>query len=326
MKTLKYILGIFFIIGSLGTLVNGSVLSSVFTLALGVSLLPPISDQFKEKFKLWQSKGIRYITYIMLLIISSITSVGMKDFESKKTVSKKEFIVEYIKKDTLDKSLTNIRDLAEIGGLFGNHNFSLNNIKSHISEHYDSLNKNTIITFNPEFDFTDEDRTTYLVENKKNGKLQDYILEFTLNNKNEIISKKTVLKYSKSGVVEYKNEEIPSLNNFVNNETVDNMKETIAIEKKALIDKEEHEKKIRNFEENCLSSWDHSHRGIIKLVKQSMHNPKSFEHVETKYGITDDYAGIIMVYRGTNMYGAIVTNTIKAKINLDDCSIISIEE
>ena len=61
-----------------------------------------------------------------------------------------------------------------------------------------------------------------------------------------------------------------------------------------------------------------------RFVKQSMHNPKSFEHAETRYTATSEYAGIVMVYRGTNAFGAIVTNSVKAKIGLEDCSVISV--
>ena len=39
---------------------------------LGVVLLPPISDLLKEKFKLWQSKGLRYVTYVVLFFIAGV--------------------------------------------------------------------------------------------------------------------------------------------------------------------------------------------------------------------------------------------------------------
>lgn len=80
------------------------------------------------------------------------------------------------------------------------------------------------------------------------------------------------------------------------------------------------------FEKKRLSSWDGSHRELVKYVKKNMHNPKSFEHVETRYGVTGDYAGLVMIYRSTNAFGAIVSNSIKAKVNLGDCSLISIEQ
>src|SRR5690606_11796153 len=174
-----------------------------------------------------------------------------------------------------------------------------------------------IVIFNPKFDFTDEDRTEYLLQDKTKGKLKNYVVKFTVNDNNEILSKKTLITYSKAGEVEYNNEKIPALSSFVDDKTVETKKAFIAMEKKALKQKEEHEKRMQKFEEKCLSSWDGSHRELVKLVKQNMHNPKSFEHVDTRYGITGDYAGIVMVYRGTNAFGAIVTNNIKAKVSLE---------
>ena len=56
-----------------------------------------------------------------------------------------------------------------------------------------------------------------------------------------------------------------------------------------------------------------------------MNDPKSFEHVNTTYVMTNDgYAIINMVYRGRNALGGIVTESIKAKIDPLDCSIIQI--
>lgn len=329
MKVVKYILGVFFILGGIASFPQGTILTALFMIILGVIFLPPISDSLKEKFSFWKNKGIRYVSYIVIFFIAGVfipkEATTIKENDSK-IESKKKFIAEYIKKDTLDKSLKNVRNLAEIGSVFENYNFSFEHPKNYITEQYDSINKNTIVTFNPKFDFTDEDRTEYLLQDKTKGKLQNYIVKFTVNDNNEIISKKTNVTYSKAGEVEYNNEEIPALSSFVDNETVETKKAFIAMEKQALKQKDEHEKRLQEFEKKCLKGWDGEHRELVKLVKENMHNPKSFEHVETRYGVTGDYAGIVMTYRGTNMYGAVVTNSIKAKVSLEDCSIISVEE
>ena len=76
-----------------------------------------------------------------------------------------------------------------------------------------------------------------------------------------------------------------------------------------------------------FSAWDGSHYKTVRYVKKIMKNPKSFEHVQTKY---NDFSGqgyrvIHMTYRGTNSFNAIVTNTISVKVNLqgDVLSILS---
>jgi len=76
-----------------------------------------------------------------------------------------------------------------------------------------------------------------------------------------------------------------------------------------------------------FSFWDGSHTNLVAFVKERMHNPKSFEHVETTFadgGI--DYGVIVtMRYRGTNTFGAIVTNNITARVDING-NIIEITE
>ena len=67
-----------------------------------------------------------------------------------------------------------------------------------------------------------------------------------------------------------------------------------------------------------FSLWNGSHRKTVEYVKERMHNPKSFEHVETRYidYAEKGYCVIQMKYRGTNLYNAIVTNLIWVKVDL----------
>ena len=53
-----------------------------------------------------------------------------------------------------------------------------------------------------------------------------------------------------------------------------------------------------------LSSWDGSHRGLVKKVKRQLHDSKSFEHVETRYIDNGDSISLIMKYRAKNLFGA----------------------
>ena len=48
-----------------------------------------------------------------------------------------------------------------------------------------------------------------------------------------------------------------------------------------------------------------------------MHNPDSYEHVETKYIDKDTYIVVITKFRGTNAFGAVVTNSMAAEVGLD---------
>lgn len=74
-----------------------------------------------------------------------------------------------------------------------------------------------------------------------------------------------------------------------------------------------------------FSRWDGSHKKTVEYIKERMHNPKSFEHVETTYLDLSKlgYRIIEMKYRGTNAFSAIVTNATRVKVDLDG-NIISV--
>jgi len=66
MKVVKYVLGVLFILGGIGSLASGAFGAGLLTTILGALFLPPISDALKEKFKFWQNKAVRYVSYIVL--------------------------------------------------------------------------------------------------------------------------------------------------------------------------------------------------------------------------------------------------------------------
>jgi hypothetical protein len=66
-----------------------------------------------------------------------------------------------------------------------------------------------------------------------------------------------------------------------------------------------------------FSAWDGSHRKLVEAVKKRMHNPRSFEHVETRYGVVGDELVVTMEFRGTNAFGGVVRNTAAGRFGLD---------
>lgn len=66
-----------------------------------------------------------------------------------------------------------------------------------------------------------------------------------------------------------------------------------------------------------FSKWDGSHRDLTRIVKAAMHDPKSFEHVETVYWDKGNYLMVRMQYRGKNAFGAMVINSVTAYANID---------
>lgn len=79
-----------------------------------------------------------------------------------------------------------------------------------------------------------------------------------------------------------------------------------------------------------VSPWDMSYEPFNNYIKSYINNPKSFEHVKTitRY-VTDvekPYVYLVTTFRGTNSFGAIVTNTVKAKVDAKTQHIYDIEQ
>lgn len=65
-----------------------------------------------------------------------------------------------------------------------------------------------------------------------------------------------------------------------------------------------------------FSAWDGSHRGLERYVKQTMKNPDSYKHVETRYIDNGDHLVLITTFRGTNSFNAVITTRVQAKADL----------
>ncbi|MBL7790867.1 MAG: hypothetical protein JNK77_00990 [Saprospiraceae bacterium] len=67
-----------------------------------------------------------------------------------------------------------------------------------------------------------------------------------------------------------------------------------------------------------FSGWDGAHTKLKDVVKKSLHNPKSFKHVQS--GVVEDHGDwllVIMEYRAENALGAMRKAWIKAKVAED---------
>jgi hypothetical protein len=67
--------------------------------------------------------------------------------------------------------------------------------------------------------------------------------------------------------------------------------------------------------EGLFSEWDGSLPSLEKHVKTHMHNPASYEHVKTLYTDKGSYILVSTTFRGTNAFGAVVTNSVTAKVD-----------
>ncbi|MCI2230242.1 hypothetical protein MC378_13775 [Polaribacter sp. MSW13] len=230
MKVAKYILSIFLIMGGFGFIAKGDFIAGLLTLILGGILLPPVSEKIKEQVILFQNKKIRYGIYIGLLLIAG---AFMPKSDAEVFGSKKDVLINYIKNNKNDKSLQNIKNLAEIGSMFGNNNYALRHPQQgYISEQYDSIKKVAVLTFNPKFDYNGSDDISYLKDDAKNGKIKGYALQYEINEDDSITLKKTTITYAKI-IKEFMTiNDVPSFETFVDEVAVRYRKEEVIKEEK----------------------------------------------------------------------------------------------
>ncbi len=73
---------------------------------------------------------------------------------------------------------------------------------------------------------------------------------------------------------------------------------------------------------HCLSDWDGSHADFKSMVRQTMREPDSFEHIETRITPVDDkgYHSLLMDYRARNGFGGMNVGRAAARVRQSDCS------
>lgn len=90
-------------------------------------------------------------------------------------------------------------------------------------------------------------------------------------------------------------------------------KKIIEEEKQKKAAAEARKKKI----ESQFSAWDGSHRNLEQLIKAAMNDPDSYKHVETVYWDRGDYLVVRTTYRGKNVFGGVVKNSVMAIVSID---------
>jgi hypothetical protein len=66
-----------------------------------------------------------------------------------------------------------------------------------------------------------------------------------------------------------------------------------------------------------FSAYDGSHRNFERVIKKSMNDEDSYEHIETKYWDMGDHLIVQTTFSGKNAFNATVKNSMKAKVSLD---------
>ena len=79
--------------------------------------------------------------------------------------------------------------------------------------------------------------------------------------------------------------------------------------------------------EACFTTFGHRLPELESSVKESLHNPSAFEHVETLAIVPDaEKNTVAMTFRAENGFGAVRTYVVKASVYPEDCGIAAIGE
>jgi hypothetical protein len=83
---------------------------------------------------------------------------------------------------------------------------------------------------------------------------------------------------------------------------------------------EEVENRRKGF--HCLSSWDGSLTALVDTVKESLREPSSFEHIDTRITPVDKKGNhmLLMKYRARNGFGGMNVGQVAAIVKNSDCS------
>ena len=75
---------------------------------------------------------------------------------------------------------------------------------------------------------------------------------------------------------------------------------------------------------HCLSSWNGSHRAVVKWTKEQLRDPKSFEHDKTLVWpvSSDGKHQLVMQYRAKNGFGGMTMGVVKAEYSNETCSAV----
>lgn len=132
---------------------------------------------------------------------------------------------------------------------------------------------------------------------------------------NYFISKSSDEKFKLYKTLDYKlldiNKKPILISKILSNKQIDSIQNIVT---KSLSNYEN--KNIKVNVNNQFSSFDGSHIKLTEYIKETLNDPDSYEHVETKYKLKDKYIHVIVTFRGANKFGSIITKTLNANCDL----------
>jgi len=337
----KWIVGILIILVSLAFF-KLSFLAGLIFLVLGSLLIPPIYAKWWSKLKFLHKRLNRWIVYAVLLLLTfiivgisipkeererevaerSISAENKKQAKEEKEravrqakeekeamIVRQNFVKNYIQNNDSLKIIKNLNELAKIAETYGYLSaYQGYYDNKYLQEARDTLTSANTVTFDPQFDFKENE--TFLKKLNGKGVLKNYVLQFDFPaNNNTTATVRSILYFSgTSESRSYSVDSVPDYGIFVNKNEVD----------KKLADIELKAKQVRIAKQN--EEWKDKHwdRASFKLkfwAKDNLTDPKDF---------TDGFAypdgNYWIVWRkckAKNPFGVYVTVTIRGLFDLE---------
>lgn len=351
---LKWIFSILIGLSALGALVSKSFLSCLILLLVSALLLPPLTEFWRNKLPFLKNRIAKIATVIVLFIIGmavsneiekpTTTNKPKEENKTEQTVSKSEEEIDEIeevetiptiKYEILHETVIRYDKAPSYFVLIDEVNLSNDKFKEDIKNLINKIvtekgakidinildNKNALeLMYKSHYGTNTLGRT--LNDNERKQLQRHSVANFSGEMENDIYL--NTLYFFSSAF-----KDSPKVGKYVGSEEFNPVIKDDKIVKKQRADldkqKAQSDKKKKDFEKNCFSSWDGSHRELVKLVKANMNDKKSFEHEETTYTTLDNYAVVVMKFRGKNALGNMVLNSVKAKISYN-CEVLEIME
>ena len=110
------------------------------------------------------------------------------------------------------------------------------------------------------------------------------------------------------------------INNIKNMQGLEDARKTVVAVRK--------EKELKEKIKDLFSAWDGSNKALTEAIKKSMNDPKSYEHNETKYTLSDKDGKKVLVisqsFRGKNAFGGVVLNTCLATQDIETGALLEV--
>lgn len=294
-KILSWIFGVLATLSGLAFLTI-SIIGGLVFLLIGLLLLPPVRDYVFNKYNVsitGTTRGVLiavfFFTSMGFIISDGADSQEAKEQQEIKAAAEKK---EQEKKDNLEYFAKNKATiLAQLNTLLENKDYKgvVAGSKKYLASNDADLN--TVHNKAKEKSLLKELNDITIDPSNFNRLASIYQQLYTIDPNSKDYKKNAEYYAKKVKIVEDKKKE-------------EALKKQIAEQRKKQI-------------ETQFSSWDGSHRGLEKVVKDAMNDPDSYEHVETRYIDNGNYLIVITSFRGKNAFGGVVKNTVRAKVDMN---------